>query len=299
MWSFLRKRALIIILISIILLVSLIGFSIRDRDEVSLPEELLKDTIGWVQNIFQVPIDFVGGFFEDINELTTTFEQNEILKSRLSEYKDLLYDVKALEKENEELRVLLDKKDSDVLESYNLIDATVNGRSPEPKWMQQLSINKGKQHGVHANMAVITANGMIGKVKTAYQFTSDVQLLSGFDRNNRISALVQSDGDDKKQKDTFGLIEGYDEEKESLILTIQSSEHKISEGQLVVSSGMGGVFPKGLVIGEIESVEMDSYGLTKIAYVKSAADLYDINHVMVVDRNMNSPESDDTEEEES
>ncbi|QHS22909.1 rod shape-determining protein MreC [Virgibacillus sp. MSP4-1] len=299
MWSFLRKRALIIILISIILLVSLIGFSIRDRDDVSLPEELLKDTIGAIQSIFQVPIDFVGGIFEDVSELTNTFEENQVLKSRLSEYKDLLYDVKALEKENTELRALLEKKDSDILESYNLIDATVNARSPEPMWMQQLSINKGKQHGVRANMAVITANGMIGKVKTAYQFTSDVQLLSGFDRNNRISALVQSNGEKEKQQDVFGLIEGYDEEKEALILTIQSTDKKISKGQLVVSSGMGGVFPRGLIIGEIESVEMDSYGLTKVAYVKSAADLYDINHVMVVDRNMNSPESDQSEEEES
>ncbi|MRG88221.1 rod shape-determining protein MreC [Salinibacillus xinjiangensis] len=294
MWSFLRRRALIIILVSVILLVALIGFSMRDREEVSLPEELLKDTIGWVQGVFQVPVRFVTDFFDDINQLKTTFEQNEVLKERLSEYKDLLYEVQALEEENEELQALLEKKDADSLRDYNVIQASVNGRSPEPLWMQQLSINKGKQHGVRPNMAVITAEGMVGKVTTAYQFTSDVQLLSGFDRNNRISVLVQG-----KEDPVFGLIEGYDDKRESLILTIKSTDKEVEKGQLVVSSGMGGVFPKGLVIGEIESVEMDSYGLTKVAYVKSAADLYDINHVMVVDRKMNSPEAPNPEEEES
>ncbi|MBB6451920.1 rod shape-determining protein MreC [Salirhabdus euzebyi] len=288
MWSFFRRRILIIILVSIILLVTLIGFTIRDRDQVSLPEEFLKDTIGWVQGVFQVPINIVTNFFTDVDDLKETYEQNRVLKARLSEYKDLLYEVQALEKDNQELRAMLDLKETDNIRKFNPIQATVNGRSPE-LWFQQLTINKGKQHGVGPNMAVITSEGMIGKIKTAYQFTSTVQLLSGFDLNNRISVLIQ--GEEEKEP-VFGLIEGYDDKRKALLLTVKSTDVDIVEGERVFSSGMGGVFPAGLSIGEIEAVEMDAYGLTKIAYVNPAADLYEIDHVLVVDRVMPTPEED-------
>jgi rod shape-determining protein MreC len=284
MRSFFQKKVLIIILVSIIFVVTLIGFTMKNRGEVSLPEELLKDTVGFIQGLFEVPIEFVSDFFSNVDDLKSTYEQNEVLNSHLSKYKDLLFEVQALEEENEELRKIIGIEET--LRDYNPIYATVNGRSKE-LWIEQLTINKGKQHGVEPNMLVRTADGMIGKISTVYQFTSTVQLLSGFDINNRVSVLIQGAGEEKEK--VYGLIEGYDKEKEALLLTVKSAELK--EGQLVVTSGLGGTFPDGIPIGEIESVETDSYGLTNIAYVKPAADLYNINHVIVVDRKMVSPEN--------
>ncbi|WP_102026883.1 rod shape-determining protein MreC [Salirhabdus sp. Marseille-P4669] len=290
MWSFFRKKVLIIILVSIILLVTLIGFTMRNREEVSLPEELLKDTIGWVQSVFRVPTNFVIDFFTDVNDLKSTYEQNEVLNEHLSEYKDLLYEVQVLKEENEELRGILEIEET--LRDFHPIYATVNSRSPE-LWVEQVTINKGKQHGVEPNMAVRTADGMIGKVKTAYQFTSTIQLLSGFDINNRVSVMIQ--GNEEKDN-TYGLIEGYDQEKEALILTVKSAE--LQEGELVVTSGLGGVFPAGIPIGEIQSIETDPYGLTNIGYIKPAADLYDLNQVIVIDRDVAAPEENAELEEE-
>jgi rod shape-determining protein MreC len=291
MGSLFRKKVLIIILVSIIVLVTLIGYTMRNREEVTLPEELLKDTIGWVQSIFRAPTQFVAGFFSNVDDLTDTYEQNEILKSRLAEYKDLLFEVQALKRDNQELRDILGITES--IRDYTPIHATVNGRSPE-LWIEQITINKGKQHGVRPNMAVRTADGMIGKIKTAYQFTSTVQLLSGFDINNRVSVLIQGE---EGSEPVYGLIEGYDQEKKALLLTVKSAELK--EDQLVVTSGLGGVFPQGLPIGEIDTVEMDPYGLTNIAYVKPAANLHELSHVIVVDKVMVSPqETDNTNMEE-
>lgn len=139
-------------------------------------------------------------------------------------------------------------------------------------------------------MAVTNGEGMVGKVIEVSQLTSTVQLLSGFDEQNRISVEVD------QEEPIFGLIEGYDEESESLIFRDLENEDDIEKGQTIVSSGMGGVFPKGLLIGTVERVEMDQYGLTKIAYVKPAANLYDINHLMVVDRDLHSPVIDEEEE---
>ncbi|MCP8617012.1 rod shape-determining protein MreC [Salirhabdus salicampi] len=288
MGSFFRKKRLVTILVSIIVLVVLIGYSIRDRDNPSFLEQFLSDTIGVVQSLVHAPFQYVSNIYTNIEDIKKTYEQNKVLKENLSEYKDLLYQVQALEKENKELSDILDKEKS--IRDYKPIHASVIVRSPE-RWFQQITINKGKQHGVMPNMAVITAEGMIGKVKTSNQFTATVQLLSGFDINNRISVIVQSD------EKIYGLIEGYDSESEALLLKI-TAQTDLEEGQTVVSSGLGGVFPEGLEIGSIENVEMDRFGLNKIAYVKPSAQFYEINHVMVVDRDMYSPSIDGAEGDE-
>ena len=82
--------------------------------------------------------------------------------------------------------------------------------------MRHLTINKGTLEGIEKDMAVITAKGLIGKVKTAYEFTATVQLLSSMDAANRVSAYIQ--GDIK----SFGLIEGYDQKKDQLLMKANS-----------------------------------------------------------------------------
>src|SRR5699024_9061171 len=107
----------------------------------------------------------------------------------------------------------------------------------------------------------------------------------------RVSATVSV----KDDKDIFGLIEGYDEKKEKLIFSvIEESDSKLKEEMEVVSSNLGGLYPQGLSIGEIVEVEPDEYGLTQTAYVEPSADMYDINHVIVVDLSF---EIDDSEED--
>ena len=72
----------------------------------------------------------------------------------------------------------------------------------------------------------------------------------------------------------------------------------MEEGELVVSSGMGGVFPAGLVIGSVIEVVSDQYGLTRTALIEPAADMYDINNVVVVDRALLDGEEEEADEDE-
>lgn len=291
MSPFFKNKKLILLLVSIILLVLLIGFSMNDR-KLGWPEQFLKDTVGWTQSIFQKPAQSVAGFFENIGEIQRAFEENKLLKARLDEYVSLYEKVKTLEQENENLRDILDKDES--LRNYDPIQATVIARNPK-QWTQLITVNKGAQHGIEKNMAVITAKGMIGKVKYVSQFTSTVQLLSDLDRTNRIAAIIQDN------ETIFGLIEGYDSKREALLFKRIPFDREIKEDQTVISSGLGGVFPKGLVIGTVIEVVPDEYGLTQTAYVKPAADLYEIDHVMIAERTMPMPEEveelDEEEEE--
>lgn len=79
-------------------------------------------------------------------------------------------------------------------------------------------------------MAVVTSQGLVGRVKSVSQFTSSVELLSSMSRTNRVSAIVQG------QEKIFGLIEGYDKEKQLLLFTKIGSDAPVEKDQLVVTS---------------------------------------------------------------
>jgi rod shape-determining protein MreC len=284
---FLNKR-LILLLVSIIVLVALIGFSMKKDRELSWPEQFLQDTVSVFQSIFHKPALYVSDFFENVNDLKNTYEENELLKSRLDEYMQLETDLQVYKLENEKLMAELGNVAN--LRKYNPIFSTVIGRNPD-RWYDYVAIDKGAQDGVEPNMAVVTAQGLIGKVKSISQFTSTVQLLSATDLENRISAEVLPLENKENETDTknngemvMGLIEGYDEEKCALLLRRIKSDVKLVEGQKVITSGKGEVFPEGIPVGEIIEIEPDSYGLEQMAYVKPAANFYDIDRVWVAVR---------------
>ncbi len=86
----------------------LIGFSLRSREELTWPEQFVKDTVGFVQLLFGKPAQEIAGFFENVSDLRRTYKENELLKARLEEYAALETEVEALRQENERLRALLD-----------------------------------------------------------------------------------------------------------------------------------------------------------------------------------------------
>jgi rod shape-determining protein MreC len=288
--SLFRRKRLMIVLVGFIVLVALIGFSIRDRDSLSTPEKFLQDTVGWMQTVFHKPVSLVDETIENINDMFSVYEQNKVLKARLSEYKGVIQENQRLTSEINELRDTLEKTEG--LSDYSPTQATVIARSSD-RWFEQMTINKGEEHGIEKDMAVMTSEGLIGKVKSVGAFHSTVQLLSGFDRSNKISAWVVREDKDE----AFGLIEGYDDETGQLLLEGIKLDEELKEGDTVISSGLGGVFPSNLRIGTVEDVVNDQFGLTKTAYIEPFADLFDIKHVMVVDRTVETVDTDSEPEE--
>ncbi|HET7578809.1 MAG TPA: rod shape-determining protein MreC, partial [Bacillales bacterium] len=262
--------------------VALIGYSMKDREETFLPEQFLKDTVGWFQSVLYKPAHLAAGFFENIEDLKEVYDQNQVLKSRLSEFGKLSQELARLRERNKELQSILGKLDSPDLADYSVTQAHVIARSPDG-WNEQVTINKGSKDGVKLNNAVITAEGMIGKIDSVNPFSATVQLISDLDRTNLIAAVVRG------HKKAYGMIAGYDPQKEALLFKLIPYDAKLKKGQTVVTSGMGGVFPAGLIIGKVKEVSPDPQGLTKIAYVEPSADLYDIYNVMVVERQAASP----------
>lgn len=287
---FFSNKRLILLLVGVIFLVALISFSLRDRDNASLPEQIIKDVVGFGQSIFSKPTQYITGVFDNVDSLLNTYEENKRLKGRLEEFAKLQADVNDLASENTRLREVVDKQED--LREYEPIQATVIARNPD-QWEEKLILDKGEVHGVEKNMAIMTAQGLIGKVVLTTPLTSTVELLSTNNPNYRVSAMVMG------EKEVFGLIEGYDDERKELILKRIDSNIDIKKGQKIMSSGLGGIFPRGLLIGEITEVSTDDFGLTNMAYVKPAADFALLDHVMIAKRVMTTADGTDGENTET
>lgn len=269
------NRRLIIVLVGIILLVIIAGVTAGGRGQLSWPERFVKDSVSFLQQMIYKPVDAVIGFFEDVQNLYYLYEENKTLKSTLNQFSQLQAGYELLQKENQRLREMLDAKST--LSDYNLIVSEVIARQHDT-WFNVFTINKGEREGVQTDMAVATSKGLVGMVESVSYFSSNVRLLTDIERGSHISAMVLGD------EDTYGIIESYDVERKELVLRKVPLESKLELGQKVVTSGLGGVFPKGLLIGEVSEVLPGEDGLTKMAYIKPAADLYHIDEVFVVSR---------------
>lgn len=278
--SFFQRKRLFSILLALIILVGLIGFSLMDRDQRTTVEEFFQDSFGWAQKVVLKPVNYLTDIVSNVDDMKNMYHENQVLKENLGQYQKILYEVQELRKENTKLMAVLDKSKS--IRDYTPIHSTVIARSPE-NWFKQVTIDKGTQDGVKKDMAVITAEGMIGKIQSTSQFTSTVLLLNGFDRSNRIAVNVHLTDD---EEDARGFILGYSEERNQLLLEFTEYYDEIPEDEFVFSSGLGGVFPDGLEIGRIDEVSTDQYGLTQIAYVQPSANLNDLRHVIVIDRDI-------------
>lgn len=273
--SFFLNKRLIVLLVAMITVVAVIGLTMKERPHPTWGEQFVRDSVGFVQSLVYKPARLVAGFFENIIDMKQIYTENQRLKANLQENVILLAKIKELEEENKRYKQLLDIESS--LSEYQLRAAEIIMRSPD-RWYQQVTINRGEKHGIKPNMAVMTPEGLVGRVKSVAQFSSVVELLTDANRANHVSAVVQ--GNDL----IFGVIEGYDVEKEALYFQKIPIDAPLEEGQTVITSGLGGLYPRGIYIGEVIEVIPDEYGLTQSALVKPAANMYQLDKVFVVER---------------
>ncbi|WP_059103922.1 rod shape-determining protein MreC [Shouchella shacheensis] len=279
--SFFSNKKLIILLVSFIILVALIGYSMSERN-VTGPERVTRDAVGWVQNVVSRPAHFVGGIYENVQEILNVYEENELLRSRLEEYAQVSVERNQLAADNANLLEMLDLEES--LNDYSVLSSVVIHRSPDA-WEQYVGLNRGGQDDVTEDMAVVDSQGgLVGKVTGVSEFTSYAQLLSDNDPTNRVSAEVTYEDD--ADQSVVGFIEGYDNDEGHLIMRKVDIDAEIEEGQMVTTSGLGDVYPAGLLIGEVAEVEMDEYGLSQNVYLEPVADFAALDYVYIVERDV-------------
>lgn len=265
-------RRLVIILILIIFLLSLSIFTGKFYCRYGFVEDLLMTGTLPVQGFFSQAGERIYVFFEGMLEYNRVLEENKWLKEQLAVEQNLNIQLMELRKENHRLREMLGFKRQT---AYTLLPAEVVARDPS-QWFETITINKGHADGVQKDMAVVTSEGLVGSVFFVSKNSSRVLMLT--DSRRAVSALVQR----SREPGFIGIIEGYPEKKGSLRMSNLSPEANIQPGDTVISSGLGGVFPKGLVIGHVVEVGQDQYGLLQQALVRSSVNFNRLEEVFIV-----------------
>ncbi len=177
-----------------------------------------------------------------------------------------------LESENAALRKQLGFQHASV---RRLIACEILGRDPDG-WWQMIRLNKGSADGITTNRAVIAVDGLIGKTVRVSPHTTDVLLLS--DPNCQVSAKIQRTG-------AFGILSGRGPNWQgNVVCRIEylNKNVEIVEGDEVVTSGFGGIFPGGLMLGNVDRIYTDRSGLYQYADVTSKAEIGMMNYVFVI-----------------
>ena len=236
----------------------------------------MKDTITSTEKIVSSSFKFIFDIVDDFKNLKSVKKKYQALLPQVER-------IDSLTAENIELRKQLDalKKELQIentLNEYEYLNATVISRNIAT-WYNTITIDKGTYNGVTTDMVVVSSSGLIGKVISTTTFTSDVRLITTSDTNNKISIRI-SDG----KNSVNGLIKNYNYKTGLLEVEGISNTEKINPDAYVYTSGLGGIFPSGILIGKVTNIKTDEYDLAKVLDVTPIANFDDINYVAILKR---------------
>lgn len=271
MLRLLGNKKLILLLACIIAFIALMGLTLGNRGDMTWPEKFIKDTVSFAQGLIYKPAGAVAGFFDNLRALRNVYEENVMLKKKLNDYARDTVRLNVLEERIGRLEeALAFSERQKELNNYIWHFAEVVSVNPDAL-VHTININAGEKDGIRPNMAVVTTDGLIGIVVETAPFYSTVQLITAIELQVETSKAIAATT--KESPESFGMIENYDKETGLLEMTRIQASDRLKEGDTVLTSGFGGIYPKGLVVGTIVSRSATETGITHKALVKPAADL--------------------------
>ena len=200
-------------------------------------------------------------------------EENQELKDQIAKMERSVRQAEADSAENERLRELLNLRPQE--EKWELESATILERSSS-NWTRSFTLSKGTDCGISVYDAVITSEGfLVGTVSDVG--TNWCTVLCITDTDTSLGALVF-------RTDEIGVAEGDFQlmDQSKLKLSYLSPDAQLLNGDLIVTSGLGGFLPSGLVIGSVEEVKLDDSGSTQYAVLQPSADFDALTEVFVI-----------------
>lgn len=246
-------------------------FTQLGRAQLTPLEAAIKDSVAPVQGVLmRIGQTFQGGV-ESITSLGRLESENSKLKEQVNLLKGQLYLTEELKQENQRLKSLLQYNDQ-YSKNFSTSVARIIGRDPG-NWFGIITLNKGLKDGIVKNMPVVTASGLAGKVVAVSQNTAQVMLIS--DPRSGVGSMVQ-------ETRIPGVLEGTTAGSGETRLIHVPKDTQLYNGQVVITSGIGGTYPKGIPIGRIVDVSNEPTGLFKTATVRPFADLYRLEEVLII-----------------
>lgn len=214
----------------------------------------------------------VGGFLDRFARTEEVYLENEKLKEEVRELEEKLVDYENVKRENDQFREFLELKQNNP--DYSFEPATVIGRDATNRFAS-FTIDKGSLNGIEVADPVITSDGLVGivwevgltysHIRTILDISVEVGVYNIYTRDSGIvSGDISLSGDSLCK------------------LSYLPKNSGIAAGDLVVTSGIGGVFPKDLRVGTVRSVELDGNGLSLSAVIEPSADVANVSDVLVI-----------------
>lgn len=244
-----------------------IGATAQGRVNTSIAEGVIREVTSPVERVLYSSSRYMHNLYQFIVELPSLKQRNEDLEKQIKDNQIELADYGKVVKENEELLKLLDftKENS----QYEFIPASVVSIDPYRRF-SLFVIDKGSKNGVKKNMTVVLSEGLVGRVLEVSAGTSKV--LSIIDNNSMFNGISVTTKDYVRiTGDENNNLKGYSD-----------FDANISSGDIIVTSGMTGIFPKNIIVGVVEEVITQEGKLEKLVLIEPSVEIEKINKVLII-----------------
>lgn len=264
-----EERRTKIVINSVILAIALYGMSQRDYvfQKTSIAERVIIDLMAPVQS-------FTTGIQEGISSYTEHYvanlnasKENKTLKNKISDLQNEVFSYQEAVKESDRLRELINYGEE--LERKKIVARVVSWDSADD--YKVVRINKGLKNGIKLQSVVTSAEGLVGYVYRLTDHFADV--ITILDANNRVDGVVE-------RLRSHGVVEGYSRGR--CIMKYVNRTEPIILNDIVLTAGLGNVYPKGMKIGYISRIERESYGITQHVEITPLVNFSKLEEVLVL-----------------
>ncbi|MFG1500874.1 rod shape-determining protein MreC [Halobacteriovorax sp. XZX-3] len=235
--------------------------------EASIFENVMMDTLAPLQRGISNAYKNVASFFEDYMLNVNASKENVTLKEQIGSLKQEVFALKQLEQENQRLRQILNfgKKIK-----HEMISAQVVAWDSSSDF-RVIRIDKGFKDGIKLQSTVVTSDGIVGYVYRLTDHFADI--LTILDPSNRVDVIVN-------RTRSYGILEGYSGWRTVMKYVVRTDPVRLND--LVITSGLGNIYPRGIPVGIITKIERESYGITQHLEVTPTVDFSKLEEVAVL-----------------
>lgn len=274
-----KNKLFLLILFTMIIFI-VMGVSSKQESKANWFGNAINITFSPLQKFFSFSgqkIDASLSFFKDISAVK---KENQELKARIDQLEKDTKDLEEYKKKNKDLRDALNLKDQ--FHDYEFIGANIIAKDPG-NWFNIFTIDIGRKDGIVNNCPVITSRGLVGSVYNSGVLSSKV--ITIIDMDSTVSARISKSREMVRVKGDITL------KDEGLCrMDYISPEADVAVGDTIETSGMGGIFPKGIVIGKVKEVRQTNNELSRYAIIEPVVDFKRLEEVFVLKSKSNNTE---------
>jgi rod shape-determining protein MreC len=267
----LKSKWIIVIIITLTMLM-VIALSTNQNSRVNWLGNAISIPLAPVQEFFSFTGKKIEGSLGLFKDIRVVRKENEELKAQIDQLEKEKRELERYRQEIKELRDVLSFKDQ--YNDFDFLGVNIIAKDPG-NWFHVFTIDRGGKDGIQPDFPVITSKGLVGRVNNVWPFSAKV--VSVIDEDSTVSAIISKTRD-------YVLVKGDITLKNQGLCKLEyiPADIDVTVGDTVETSGIGGVFPRGIIIGTIKEVMGNDSSFSKYAIITPAVDFKRLEEVVVL-----------------